>query len=105
MILFRIATAILAFAFIFFGVIAMIAPTPFGFVLVFMGILLLSASMPGVLRWWRRFWPWLDRRLDAIQENGPRWLRRLLRRSDPQDDEDSENDDKDDATGYKTMNG
>lgn len=89
MILFRFALAAFAIVLIFIGLLAMIAPTPFGFVLVILGFLLLASAAPGLVRWLRVRWRWLDRRLDKLEKRGPRWLSRIFRRTDP-DNEESE---------------
>jgi hypothetical protein len=65
MILLRILLAAFAIVMIAFGVVAMIAPTPFGFVFVILGFLLLAAAAPAFIGKLRGHWPWLDRRLDA----------------------------------------
>jgi hypothetical protein len=91
LIVFRFLLGIFAFALIFLGVIAMVAPTPFGFVFVLLGFLILATVAPGFIRWMRKRWRWLDRRLDKLEEHAPRWLRKILKRSNPPDDEDTEN--------------
>ena len=58
MILFRFALAAFAIVLIFIGLLAMIAPTPFGFVLVILGFLLLASAAPGLVRWLRVRWRW-----------------------------------------------
>lgn len=90
MIVFRIFVAAFAIVMMFFGVIVMIAPTPFGFVLVILGFLLLAAAAPALIRAIRKRWRWLDRRLDALTERAPRWLAKRLKESDPPDDEDED---------------
>lgn len=82
-VLLRILVTILASVLIVVGIVWTISPLPFGFVLVVLGVLLLAAAAPVVLRWFRRRWRWLDRKLARLQEILPRWLARHLRRSDP----------------------
>jgi len=83
LILLRSAIAVLALALILIGVIAMIAPTPFGFVLVFAGLFILTFVAPGFVRWLRR----RSRRFDAViaglARRAPRWLRKALEKTAP----------------------
>lgn len=83
MLLLRLIAGLLALALIAVGVLAMIAPTPLGFVVVIAGLVLLAWSVPAALHWLRRRWPLLDRRLDRLTARGPRWLARILINSDP----------------------
>ena len=88
MILFRILVAAFAIVLIFVGVIVSITPAPFGFILVILGFLLLASAAPGVVRWLRVRWRWLDRQLDKLEERGPRWLAKIFSRTDPDEDEE-----------------
>ncbi|MHA7873090.1 MAG: hypothetical protein ACX939_12125 [Hyphococcus sp.] len=97
MIVFRIALAVFGFLLTAVGVVVMIAPTPFGFIVVILGLLIIANVAPGFVRWLRRRWRWLDRRLDALQQKGPPWLARILRRSDPEEDETEDTNAKDAA--------
>lgn len=90
--IFRLAIAIFAVILIVFGLAVMIAPTPFGFILVILGILLFATAAPELFRKLRKRWKWLDRRLDAFQRRAPRWLAKRLKLSDPETDEDDEQD-------------
>jgi hypothetical protein len=81
MILFRILLAAFAIIMIAFGVVAMIAPTPFGFVFVIFGFLLLAAAAPAFIGKLRGHWRWLDRQLDALASRLPPSLARLLQES------------------------
>ena len=90
MILFRIAVAALALIMMAFGLIAMIAPTPFGFVLVLLGFLLLASASPNIVRWLRKRWRRLDRGLDVVQDRGPDWIAKPLKRSSPNEPDDAE---------------
>ena len=92
MIVFRVALAIFALILIFIGAVAMIAPTPFGFVFVGLGFLILASAAPSLVRWLRRRWRWLDRQLDRLQKHGPRWVFHHLRHSDPQKNEEGQED-------------
>ncbi len=92
MILFRLALALFAFALIVVGALVMVAPTPFGFVIVILGFLLLATVAPAFVRWLRKRWRWLDRRLDKLQKNGPKWLADIFRRSDPSATQDEKNE-------------
>lgn len=90
MILFRIAVAALALIMMTFGLIVMIAPTPFGFVLVLLGFLLLASASPSIVRWLRKRWGRLDRGLDAVQDRGPDWIAKPLKRSSPKEPDNDE---------------
>ena len=90
MILFRFALAAFAIILIFVGAIVTIAPTPFGFILIVLGFLLLASAAPGVVRWLRVRWRWLDRRLDKLEERAPRWLAKIFQRTNPDDEEEEE---------------
>lgn len=79
----RILTILFAIFLIVFGIIWTISPIPFGFIFIILGILLLAAVAPGFLRWFRKYWRWLDAVLDRLQNFLPRWLAAPLRRSDP----------------------
>ncbi|MEL6258392.1 MAG: hypothetical protein AAFQ67_04990 [Pseudomonadota bacterium] len=83
MTLIRFIAALLAVPIIAVGIVIMIAPTPFGFIIVGFGLFLLAWAAPGAMRWLRRRWAWLDARLDSLQNKGPQWLSRLLKASDP----------------------
>ena len=83
LILVRIAIAVLALVLILFGVIAMIAPTPFGFVLVFAGLFMLAFAAPGFVRFLRRRWRWFDRLVAGLARRAPRWLRKALEKTAP----------------------
>ncbi|MEL6324480.1 MAG: hypothetical protein AAFQ84_09665 [Pseudomonadota bacterium] len=83
MALIRFLAACLSLVLILAGLVAMLAPTPFGFVIVGLGLVLLGWSAPGAVRWIRRRWLWLDRQCDRLQASGPGWLARLLALSDP----------------------
>lgn len=91
MIIFRLALVLLALILIFVGVVAMIAPTPFGFIFVILGFLILTAGAPGLVRRLRRRFKWLDRQMDKIRK--PRWLAALLRRTDPKEKDRKANED------------
>lgn len=88
MLLFRFLLTLFALALIFFGFILMLSPIPFGIILIALGFLLLAAVAPSVLRWLRKRWRWLDRRLDALQERLPEWIAKHLRKSDYEHDDD-----------------
>lgn len=92
MILFRFALAVFAIFLIFIGLLVMIAPTPFGFILIILGFLLLASAAPGLVRWLRMRWRWLDQQLDKLEERGPGWLAEIFRRTDP--DEEGEEKEK-----------
>lgn len=83
MIFFRIALTALAVAMIFFGFIVMIAPTPFGFILVILGFLLLASVSPATVRGMRKHWRWFDRKLTALEKRSPRWVAKILKRTKP----------------------
>ena len=87
MIIFRLLVAFLAVVMILFGAAMMVAPTPFGFVIVGLGLFLLATAAPPVVRGLRKRARWLDARLDALQDKGPDWLSEQLKRSDPEDDD------------------
>ncbi len=94
MIIFRIALTVFALALIFFGVIMMIAPTPFGFVFLILGFLLLATVAPSFIRGLRRRWRWFDRRLQALEKRSPRWIAKILRRTAPRREEDDPHKDR-----------
>lgn len=99
---FRFALTIFAIALIVFGVIMTISPIPFGFVFVVLGFLLLAAVAPAFLRWFRKRWRWLDRKLDRLQETLPGWLARHLRKSDiDHDDEEKDEDDEEEKSAAR----
>lgn len=77
--LIRFAVSIIAALLILAGLVATLAPTPFGFLVVLIGLILLAWSAPESLRALRQRWPWLHRRLAGLERSGPRWLARLLR--------------------------
>ncbi|MFQ5564011.1 MAG: hypothetical protein ACE5FO_10635 [Parvularculaceae bacterium] len=86
MFIFNLLVAIFAVALILFGLAMMIAPTPFGFVFVILGLVILTVVAPfarPVLRGLRRIWPWFDRQLDRAQNALPEAISRPLRESDP----------------------
>ena len=86
MIFFRALVVLFAFVMILFGAAMMVAPTPFGFVIVGLGLFLLATAAPPVVRGMRTRSRWLDARLDALQDRGPDWLSERLKRSDPPED-------------------
>ena len=92
MILFRIALTALAFAMIFFGVIIMIAPTPFGFILVILGFLLLASVAPAFVRGVRKHWRWFDRRMTGLEKRSPAWIAKILRKTKPDADKRGDDD-------------
>lgn len=87
MILFRLSLAILALAMVFFGVIVMIAPTPFGFVFVILGFLLLASVAPAFVRGMRKYWRWFDRKLSNLEKRSPRWIAKILHKTAPDAEE------------------
>ena len=89
--LFRIALTVFAVAMIVFGFITMISPIPFGFIFILLGFFILTVVAPAFVRWFRRRWRWLDRRMDALEKRLPKWAAKHLRRSDP-DPEDEDTD-------------
>jgi len=89
MILFRFVLTVLAILLIFFGIIAMISPIPFGILMIALGMVLLAMVAPKLVRSMRQRWRWLDRMLDDATPRLPKWLARRLKESDPPDDEDS----------------
>lgn len=85
MLVVRLIAIVAALGLIGFGLVAMVAPTPLGFMVVGAGLVLLGWSFPEAVRRARRHWKGLDRQLDRLQARGPAWLVRLLSRSDPPD--------------------
>lgn len=83
MIVFRFAIAFLAIVMIFFGVIAMLAPTPFGFVFVILGFLLLTIAAPALVRRMRRRWRWLDKLVETMGERSPKDIKEVIEETDP----------------------
>lgn len=91
MVIFNFLVGVFAVALIILGLAMMIAPTPFGFVFVILGFVILAVVAPfarPVLRWFRGLWPWFDRQLDRAQDNLPEAIARPLRESDPPPKED-----------------
>ena len=86
LILLRIAVAVLALALIIVGFIAMIAPTPFGFVLVFAGLFMLTFAAPGFVQFLRRRWRRFDVLVAGLARRAPRCLRKALEKTAPGDD-------------------
>lgn len=74
------------------GLIAMAAPTPFGFVFVALGFALLTAVAPDFVRWLRRRWRWLDRILQQLEKVLPDWLAKHLRKSGENGDDQARAD-------------
>lgn len=87
---FRVLIAIFALIMIAVGMVTAITPIPFGLPLVVIGFLLLATASPATLKFIRKRWRWLDRRLVWLQEKLPRSMTRSLRRSDPNTDEDED---------------
>lgn len=85
MLLARLIAIIAGLVLVSLGILAMVAPTPLGFVVVGVGLVLLGWTFPEAVRRARRRWKGLDRQLDRLQARGPAWLVRLLSRSDPPD--------------------
>ena len=81
--LFRVIIIIIALALILVGVITTPTPIPFGIVLIGCGLLLLVSFAPEFVRWVRKHWRWLDRKLKNLQQNGPGWIAKPLKRTDP----------------------
>ncbi len=98
MTVFKIILVIFAFILIFVGVLTAITPVPFGLPLVLIGFLILATVSPATLRFVRRHWGWLDRRLKWLQRKLPRWMTRSLRKSDPHPDEEEKEKEEDEET-------
>jgi len=94
MIIFRVALTILAFAMIGFGIVVTVAPTPFGFILVVLGFLLLASVAPAFVRGLRKHWGWLDRRLTDLQKRSPGWIAKILRRTVPDENKEEKRPEK-----------
>ncbi|MBT8471025.1 MAG: hypothetical protein HKN14_08005 [Marinicaulis sp.] len=86
--LFKFMVAAFAVLLIIIGVIVAPSPVPFGIVFIILGFFLLTAAAPDFVRWIRRRWRWLDRKLDRLEEIIPNWLARQIRRTAPEDDND-----------------
>lgn len=79
----RVLLVVLALLLFVVGIVTMITPIPFGLFLIVVSFTLLAIAVPGLVRFWRRRWSWLDRLLDRATARLPAWLARQLRRSDP----------------------
>ncbi len=90
MIIIRFLLTVLALILIFFGIIAMISPIPFGIIMIAIGMVLLAMVAPGLVRSVRQRWRWLDRMLDDTTPRLPKWLARHLKETNPPDDDDSQ---------------
>ena len=78
--------SLFAVTLIVIGVVTSISPVPFGFVLVVIGVIVLALADPRarpVLRWLRRRWPWLNRRLRGAQAKAPTAIAEPLEETDP----------------------
>ena len=85
----RLGAALIAIVLIVVGVLTSISPVPLGFVLVLVGIVVLALADPHarpMLRWLRRRWPWLDRRLRGAQKKAPTAIAEPLEETDPTHD-------------------
>ncbi len=98
MTIFRFIVAAFAIVLILIGMVTAITPVPLGLPLIFVGFLLLATISPATLRFIRRRWGWLDRRLKWLQRKLPRWMTRSLRKSDPHPDKDEEEKEEDEET-------
>ncbi len=94
---FKIILVIFAFILILVGVVTAITPVPFGLPLIIIGFLMLATISPATLRFIRRRWGWLNRRLKWLQKKLPRWMTRSLRKSDPFPEDEDKNDGGEDA--------
>mgnify|MGYP006307341009 FL=1 len=83
MLFLRVVIGALAFALVLFGLVAMAAPTPLGFLVVGLGLALLTWSFPRGVRRVRKRWRRLDEGLLLLEARGPSWLSRWLAPSDP----------------------
>ena len=92
---FKVILTIFALILILVGLVTAITPIPFGLPLVLIGFLMLATISPATLRFIRRRWGWLDRRLRWLQKKLPKSMTRSLKRSDPYpEDEEEEHDDR-----------
>lgn len=80
--LFKFAVAVFAVLMIVAGLIIMPTPLPFGVVLVAIGLMLLVAVAPSMIRDMRRRFRWFDRFMHWIEKGLPEWLARRLRETD-----------------------
>ncbi len=90
---FKFLVVLFAFILIIVGFLTAITPIPFGLPLIIIGFLMLATVSPATLRFIRRRWGWLDRRLRWLQRILPRWMTRSLRRSDPYPEKEDEDED------------
>lgn len=93
MTIFKFILTIFALILILVGIVTAITPIPFGLPLILIGFLMLATISPATLRFIRRRWGWLDRRLKWLQKKLPRWMTRSLRKSDPYPEDEEKEDD------------
>ncbi|MEM8937303.1 MAG: hypothetical protein AAGC77_12925 [Pseudomonadota bacterium] len=103
MFILRLILAVIAIVLIAVGIVAFIAPTPFGFIVLGIGFVLLAVSAPGLVRGFRKRWKWLDRIMYDLEKHAPGWLARRLKESDPPEDEDetTQDESEDNADGHE----
>jgi|GEM_PF-1800089 len=99
---FKFFVAVVGLILILVGLIVSPSPVPFGFVPFVIGLLLLSAAAPDLIRWLRRRWRWLDRQLKRLEKQLPKWIARHLRRSGVNGDDEEETDEDDDAAARRS---
>ncbi len=95
---FKFLLTVFALILIVVGAITAITPIPFGLPLVIIGFLMLATISPATLRFLRRRWGWLDRRLRWMQKKLPNWMTRSLKRSDPYPEDEEEEDGEEEET-------
>ena len=64
---FKFLVTIFAIFLIIVGLVVTPTPVPFGIIFVIIGLFLLAAVSPDIMRWLRRRWRWLDRQLKKLQ--------------------------------------
>ena len=88
--LFKFLVAAFGVLLIVIGIIVAPSPIPFGIIFILLGFFLLTAAAPDFVRWVRRHWRWMDRKLLGLEKRLPKWLARQLRRSAPKNDKEEE---------------
>ncbi|MEK7264570.1 MAG: hypothetical protein AAB227_00595 [Pseudomonadota bacterium] len=88
MIVFRLAVSLFSLLLIGFGLVVMVSPIPFGFIIVIVGFLLFVSVSPAEVRWLRKRWRWFDKAMHRLEKRLPEWIAKRLRVSDYDHSED-----------------
>ena len=86
--IFKLLVTLFALVLIVVGLILTPSPLPFGLIIVALGLSLLVAVAPDLVRWLRGRWRWFDRRMHDLEDRLPEFMSRPLRRTDIDHDAD-----------------